>query len=133
MALQEQDNLPVLVEDDVFLEYLAEEIERSKRYRHTFTVLLLQPPKVADELKSLTLEWLKSLTRGLVRGCDVVAIFQSEATVAVLLPETGVSGAGALLDRIRSAVADTSDEWEYTLLEYPTNRRMVESFMDQAA
>ncbi len=133
MALQREENLPVLVEGEVLVRRLSEEINRSGRYGHTFTILILRPPQAAGKHELLSSDWFGSLAGGLVRGCDVVAVFENDPAVVMLLPETGVSGAGALLDRIRSVIPDPDHEWQYSLLEFPAHRKKIESFIDQAA
>ena len=133
MAFEKEEDLSLTVEGDEFRSRLAEEMKRSERYDHPFTVLILRPPNTLGKREMVGSPWFDSLVRSLVRGCDVVAVFEDEPAVAVLLPETTVSGAGALLERLMSAIPDANHEWEYTLLEYPLNREKIENFMDQAA
>ncbi len=134
MAFQKERDVSLTVESEEFCSRLAEEIKRSERYEHPFTMLILRPPKTLGKREMVGSPWFDSLVRSLaVRGCDVVAVFEDDSAVAVLLPETGVSGAGALLERLRSAIPDANPGWGYTLLEYPLNREGIESFIDQAA
>lgn len=133
MAFQKEGDLSLTVEGDEFRSRLAEEIKRSERYDHPFTVLILRPPNTLDKREMVGSPWFDSLVRSLVRGCDVVAVFEDEPAVAVLLPETAVSGAGALLERLKPAIADANHEWDYTLFQYPLNREKIENFMDRAA
>ncbi len=133
MAFQKERDVSPIVEGDEFHSRLAEEIERSDRYDHPFTVLILRSPETSGKGEMVGLAWFDSLVGSLVRGCDVVAVSKDEPVVAVLLPETTVSGAGALLERLISAIPDADHEWEYTLLEYPLNREKIENFMDKAA
>jgi PleD family two-component response regulator len=133
MAFQKEGDVSLTVEGDEFRSRLAEEIKRSERYEHPFTVLILRPPRTSGKREMAGSPWFDSLVRSLVRGCDVVAVFEDEPAVAVLLPETAVSGASALLERLMSIIPDANHEWGYTLLEYPLNREKIENFMDQAA
>lgn len=130
---QREDDRSLIVDGDEFRSRIAEEVSRSKRYGHPFTVLILRPPKTPDVRDVLDSSWFDSLRRSLVRGCDLVALFEPERAVAVLLPETGVAGAGALLERLRPAIADVSEEWQYAVLEYPGNSDEIEDFMERAA
>ena len=131
--LQREDDRSLIVDGEVFRSRIGEEVSRSKRYEHPFSVLILRPPKSPDVRDVLDSPWFDALVRSLVRGCDIVAVFEEELAVAVLLPETGVAGAGALLERLRPAIADVSQEWQYAVLEYPGNSDEIEEFMQQAA
>lgn len=114
---------PVLVETEAFLKRLAEEISRSDRYEHTFTLLVLLPP--AGDTEPPPASWLESLATDLIRGCDIVTVFEGQLAIAVLLPETGVAGGNALLERFRAAIGDAEFTWQARLLEYPTNREAI--------
>lgn len=131
MEPKASENLPVIVEADEFLSRMAEEIKRSDRYNHPFTVLILRPP--AGQEDSPIAAWLESLALGLVRGCDIVSVFEAQNVVAVLLPETGVSGGSALLERFRAVIADSEQEWDFKLLEYPTNQDAFAELTGRAA
>lgn len=133
MAFQKEWDVSSIVERDEFHSRLAEEIEQSDRYDHPFTVLILRLPDTSAKGEMVGSPWFDSLVSSLVRGCDVVAVFQDDPAVAVLLPETAVSGAVALLERLISAIPDANHEWEYALLEYPLNREKIERLMDRAA
>jgi hypothetical protein len=121
----------VLVEAEEFLVRLSEEIARSDRYEHAFTLLVLLPPVVDGETPPAA--WLESLATGLIRGCDIVTIFEGQRAIAALLPETGVSGGNALLERFRSAIGDTDCAWQARLLEYPANREAIIELTEEAA
>lgn len=124
----------LIVNGEEFRTRLAEEIERSERYEHPFSILVMRPPKTAGERETIKASpWFDSLIRSLVRGCDVVSVLELGPTIAVLLPETDVSGAGSLLERLIAAIDDKNQEWEYTLFEYPLNQASIEDFLEQAA
>jgi len=125
------EHQPVIVEADEFLARLSEEIKRSDRYNHPFTVLILRPP--AGQADAPTPSWLESLALGLVRGCDIISVFEAQGVVAVLLPETGVAGGSALLERFRTVIADSEEEWDFKLVEYPTNQDAFAELTGRAA
>lgn len=122
---------PVLVEAEAFLTRLSEEIARSDRYDHTFTLLVLLPPTGDKEPPPAS--WLESLATGLIRGCDIVTVFEGQRAIAVLLPETGVAGGNVLLERFRAAIGDDEFTWQARLLEYPTNREAITELTEEAA
>lgn len=124
---------PLLVSGEEFLSRMADEIVRSDRYEHPFTILTLRPPDSSKTARALKTEWLESSASGLTRGCDVIAILEHEPMLVILLPETDVSGAGNLLERLRSVVDNSGQEWQYGLFEYPQNKRQLRDLMKEAA
>ncbi|MCH7698557.1 MAG: hypothetical protein IH865_06445 [Chloroflexi bacterium] len=124
---------PLLVSAEEFLSRLADEIERSDRYEHPFTILTLRPPDSSRAAANLKAEWLESSASGLTRGCDVIATLEHEPILVILLPETDVSGAASLLERLRLAMDDLDQDWNYGLFEYPQNERQLREFMKEAA
>ena len=113
MEPQTDQKPPLIVESDDFLARLAEEVKRSDRYEHPFTVLVLRHPVRSGRWAA---NWFESVASGLIRGCDIVSVFEAEHIVAVLLPETGISGGSALLERLRTANAEADREWDCRLL-----------------
>ena len=124
---------PLIVGGDEFMARLADEIVRSDRYEHPFAILTLQPPTGAQDFADLTTHWLESSASGLTRGCDVVAVLDNGSMLIVMLPETDVSGAGSVLERLRSAIAETEQEWEFGLFEYPQNKAQLQELIEKAA
>ena len=124
---------PLIVGGDEFMARLADEIVRSDRYEHPFAILTLQPPAGAQDFADLTTHWLESSASGLTRGCDVVAVLDNGSMLIVMLPETDVSGAGSVLERLRSAIAETEQEWEFGLFEYPQNKAQLQELIEKAA
>ena len=124
---------PLIVGGDEFMARLADEIVRSDRYEHPFAILTLQPPSGARDFGDLTGRWLDSPASGLTRGCDVVAVLDDGPMLIIMLPETDVSGAGSVLERLRSAVADAEQEWEFGLFEYPQNKAQLQELIEKAA
>ena len=127
------NRLPLVVGGDEFIARLSDEIVRSDRYEHPFTILTLRPPAEAADFGDLSNRWLESSASGLTRGCDVVAALDDGAMLVILLPETDVSGAGSVLERLRSAIDDTAQEWEFGLFEYPQNKAKLQELMERAA
>jgi hypothetical protein len=125
---------PLIVGADEFMVRLSDEIVRSDRYEHPFTILTLEPPEGAPDFGDLTSRWLDSSASGLTRGCDVVALLDGGPTLIILLPETDVSGAGSVLDRLRSVIAaEAEQEWTFGLFEYPQNKEKLQQLMERAA
>jgi len=125
---------PLIVGADEFMVRLSDEIVRSDRYEHPFTILTLEPPEGAPDFGDLTSRWLDSSASGLTRGCDVVALLDGGPTLIILLPETDVSGAGSVLGRLRSVIAaEAEQEWTFGLFEYPQNKEKLQQLMERAA
>ena len=124
---------PIVVGGDEFMARLADEIVRSERYEHPFAILTLQPPPGTEGFGDLSSRWLESSASGLTRGCDIVAVLEDGPLLIIMLPETDVSGAGSVLDRLRSAISETEQDWEFGLYEYPQNKAKLEELMEEAA
>ena len=121
---------PLVIEADDFMVRLADEIARSDRYEHPFTILTLQPPQGVPDFGDLTSHWLESSASGLTRGCDVVAVLDHGPILIIMLPETDVSGAGSVLERLRTAIAvEAEQDWSFGLFEYPQNKTQVQGLM----
>jgi hypothetical protein len=133
MARKDEENASLGIDGKEFRARLAEEIKRSQRYEHPFAVLLLRPPMASTGQNVLGSPWFDSLICALREGCDVVAVFDDGPVVAVLLPETRISGAGALLERLSAAIGDSKSGWQCAVFEYPHNREKIEHFLDRAA
>ncbi len=130
MISDDSDSRQVIVSGAELLERLADEIVRSDRYGHPFTILMLRPP---EHVRKLSAPSLDVVANGLTRGCDVVCIVDGESMVLVLLPETDVPGAAVLLERLRAAFGDTESGWDYEILAYPQNKAQLRRLMKDAA
>ena len=130
MRPDDGDGRQVIVSGAELLERLADEIVRSDRYGHPFTILTLRPPEHVSKLSAPS---LGVVTSGLTRGCDVVCTVDGESMVLVLLPETDVPGAAALLERLRDTFGDTESGWNYEILAYPQNKVQLKRLIKDAA
>ncbi|MCH8949006.1 MAG: hypothetical protein IIB87_01350 [Chloroflexi bacterium] len=130
MRSDDSDGRQVIVSGAELLERLADEIVRSDRYGHPFTILTLRPP---EDVRKLSAPSLDVVANGLTRGCDVVCTVEGESMVLVLLPETDVPGAAALLERLRAAFGDTESGWDYEILAYPQNKAQLKRLIKDAA
>jgi hypothetical protein len=111
---------------------LSREIERSRRYRHAFTLLRVAPEKAPvphiraprshrvdrparrrrDPLDELAVE-----LRGCLRTGDVA--WSEGAALFVLLPETDANGADAVVDRFRRVARDVAREADVRVASFP--------------
>lgn len=93
-----------------FVDVLASEVLRSKRYRHGLSLIMID----ADNFKNVNdryghvvgdsvLKWLCSLVQTALRQTDLLGRIGGEE-FAVMLPETGAEGATMLAERIRYSV-----------------------------
>ncbi len=108
------DSLTDLLNHMEFQQRLNEEIERSRRYGKSFTLLMLDLDHfkevndtyghpVGDKVLIETAKTLKTL----LRSVDLAFRYGGEE-FAVLLPETEVQGARIIADRIRQEIAEQS-------------------------
>ena len=130
MGSDDSDGRQVIVSGAELSERLADEIVRSDRYGHPFTILTLRPP---EDVRQLGAPSMDVVANGLTRGCDVVCILDGEPMVLVLLPETDVLGAAVLLERLRAALGDTESGWDYEILAYPQNKAQLKRLFKDAA
>jgi len=110
----EYDGLTGVYNRQEFHRRLKNELDRSLRFGHTFTLLMVDLDHFKrvndtfghlcgdDALRAVTMRLLKD-----VRNFDSVARYGGEEFV-VIMPETGTAGARAVAERIRDAVASGS-------------------------
>ncbi len=104
---------------------IEEEIERSKRYRTAFSVIMMD----VDDFKKLNdayghlvgdrvLRGIANVVKGQMRGVDTATRYGGEE-LAVILPRTEMVGAYSLAERIREGIAElrvtTDDEPPHVL------------------
>ena len=110
-ALATTDPLTDLLNHGSLIAALDRELERSKRFKRPFSVLYVN----LDHFKALNdgfghaagdaaLRELGSVTRGALRGIDVVGRLGGEEFV-IILPETGTQGALSAAEHVRAAIA----------------------------
>lgn len=108
------DGVTELYNHRYFQERLNTEIDRAKRFNRTLTVIMLD----LDRFKAYNdtwghqegdrlLKWFAGVCMSCVRNIDVLARYGGEEFVAIL-PETGVTEARAVAERIREATEDKS-------------------------
>jgi hypothetical protein len=117
---------------DDFSNPLNREIERSRRYRHAFTLIRVAPEKASathiraprsrrvgragrrrhDELDELADELRACLRTGDVAWSEGCALY-------VLLPETDGTGADAVVERFRRAARAVADDADVRVASFP--------------
>ena len=111
-ALATTDGLTNLKNHRAFKEAMVSEFERSRRYKHPLSVILLD----VDHFKTfndtyghpagdVVLKEVANLVKHSARDCDFVARYGGEE-FAVMLPETTAEGAMLVAERIRQTIAD---------------------------
>ncbi len=115
-----------------FLHYLGVEIERYTRYNRAFTIVMIQPPASGDHPARLQVARAASeQALGLLRTCDVVAIFDRSAFVVALLPETGAAGARIVFDRFDEQLVQPGAGWTLKMASYPEHAASIEYFLER--
>jgi diguanylate cyclase (GGDEF)-like protein len=94
-------------------ERLAEELNRSKRYDHPMSFLMIDiddfkayNDKNGHQAGDLALQITAHCLKGALRAADVASRYGGEE-FCILLPQTGMSEAGVIADRIRQRVSTT--------------------------
>jgi diguanylate cyclase (GGDEF)-like protein len=105
------DSLTGFLLRDHFFKRLDEEYRRAKRYGATFSVLMIDLDgfkEINDRFGHLAgdqyLREVGATIRGELRGADLACRYGGDE-FCLLLPETGLAGAQAIAERIRSGVA----------------------------
>lgn len=105
-----RDGLTGLYNHRYFQDILATEMEQARRYGHPLSIMLIDIDyfkKINDKhghpMGDSVLQEVSSLLLKLVRPCDVVARYGGEE-FAIVLPETGATGARVLSQRLRRGV-----------------------------
>jgi diguanylate cyclase (GGDEF)-like protein len=113
VELATTDGLTGLANRRTFQMRIEEEVDRSERYQHSFTLMILDIDhfkKVNDTYGhpagDVVLRHLARLLKAAVRNVDFVARYGGEEFV-ILLPETGGTHAKDIAERIRTKTAKT--------------------------
>lgn len=115
-----------------FYARLKEEIARSERYRHFFSLILIHLRRTPADSTQNLLDRLKILGRQinavLSRGTDLIANLERSQLV-VILPETDSSGAEVVLERYR-AVLDVEERPAcYEVVSFPRDASNLEMLL----
>ena len=115
-----------------FLYCLGVEIERYKRYRRAFAMVLIQPPAANDYRTRLDATQAASEhALRMVRTCDVVAIFERGAFLVALLPETDANGTKTVFDRFDEQMVQPGSGGTLKFATYPEHATSIEYFLDR--
>ena len=116
---------PRLLDRPRLQQRITEEVERSRRHRHTFGLLLFEAVSGADGMPLRTkLQAALGAMESVVRTSDVISR-PYEDMLAVLLVETDAAGTRDALMRIRRRIADRAGTWRVTVLSYPEHARTI--------
>jgi hypothetical protein len=100
---------------------LCREIERSRRYRHAFTLIRVAPESRRvirpGRRRHDALDELAAALRACVRTGDVA--WSEGSALYVLLPETDAAGADAVVERFRRAVRAVAEDAEVRVASFP--------------
>ncbi len=109
-ALSNIDGLTELYNYRYFHQYLQMELEREKRYKRPFSLIMLDidnfkeyNDRYGHPVGDLVLKNLATILRKTTRGSDVICRYGGEE-FAVILPETSKKEAATFCERIRKAV-----------------------------
>lgn len=114
-----RDGLTGLYNHRYFQDALANALDQVRRYRHSLAILLVDIDyfkRINDEhghpVGDQVLQEISALLVRLARSCDIVARYGGEE-FALILPETGLTGAKVLANRLRRGIEqqtiDTGD------------------------
>jgi GGDEF domain-containing protein len=119
---------------------LAEEVERARRYRRTFSLAYFEPVDWAavqarrrpNEVEGLLREAGDRFLRR-VRVMDKVVRFNDDAQFAVILPETGVAAAEAIGRRLLEQVGEAVGvDMRVGIAEFPRDAGTVRDLLREA-
>lgn len=136
--MEGSENQAAILSNDHFAAALKAEVARSKRYGHPFAVFVLRPPAPGELSEALAAEQVSAnltalLTSGLVRECDFVSVLEEQRAIGVMLPETNVHGAGALVERLLAAISHPTYSWSFDLFVYPEHQHEIVDLAKKAA
>jgi diguanylate cyclase (GGDEF)-like protein len=107
------DSLTALPNRRYLEERLAEELNRSKRYDYAMSFLMIDiddfkayNDKNGHQAGDVALQITAHCLKGALRSADIASRYGGEE-FCILLPQTGMTEAGAIADRIRQRVSTT--------------------------
>jgi hypothetical protein len=115
-----------------FSDPLSREIDRSRRYRHAFTLIRVAPEKASathvrvprsrrvgrpGRRRDHPLDELAAALRACLRTGDVA--WSEGSALYVLLPETDVTGADAVVERLRHAARAVAGDADVRVASFP--------------
>jgi GGDEF domain-containing protein len=119
-----------------FYARLREEIGRSERYRHFFSVIVARiEPNPSDSTGNLlqTLRLIgQEIMMSLYRRTDIVASI-GRSQIAIILPETDRPGAEIALGRLRATLNNRERQIEFGLLAFPEDASNTEMVLAKMA
>jgi len=118
---------------------LTGELERSRRYNRSLSLLLIDmdnwPDKVRERGQEQAKETLKTIGQELmsrVRSVDTVS-YQNESRFVIILPETQLEGARAVAERLCRSLSDkTSCRFRAGAVEFPSDAVSRRELLDEA-
>jgi len=106
---------------------IREEIARSARFGHPFSLLIFEEVPSADGiLPHKKIELGIAALAGVVRKSDVIA-HAFDDTIVVLLVETDVAGAKDALMHMRERLARYAGSWQVTVYDFPAHQAEIET------
>lgn len=141
------DQVTELYNHKTILRVLKDELKRSRRYKYGTTVLLLRIdgfPDISQKFGHLTangvLKGVANFLMNTIRDVDIPGRYDAE-TLVVVCPQTDLSGASVLAERLRSRifserVSDIGQNWSVTihmgLAAYPVSGQKEEELFRAA-
>ena len=106
---------------------IREEVERSRRYKHEFALLVCEAAPAADGIPMrLKVAYGVRAIEHAVRGSDVIARVY-EDVIAVLLVETGAAGLEDALFRVRQKLTVEAGGWRFSGYSFPADEAAIHS------
>ena len=119
-----------LVDTQTFVHFLYHEIARYERYHHPFAVGILQAPGVENNAdKLLGLQKVSAVARTLLRASDLLAPFEDTGVLAMLLPETSLTGACTIFERFMLDPNELGAGWTLKIAAYPDHTEVIDHLL----
>lgn len=132
-AASQAGGLPAgAVEEDAFWVRVGEEMKRSDRHAHPFTILVLRQQSTEGSLRSLGSSLLDVVDPRLVRETDLITFFAREFAIGMLLPETRMPEAVALVERMQE-IRRERRSYVAAVMEYPVDTEKIRALRERTA